>query len=243
MSEAMDAKPVVEAPPLTRVLLRFFSSSIGMKVVMSLTGIGLWVFIMAHLAGNLVIFAGPEMYNHYAQALKGNPLLLWTERIGLLVAFPLHILTAIRTAQLNREARPVPYAYANNTPIRPASRWALWSGLGILAFLVIHLAQFTWHWGPWANPPMAMDGSGNVDVYTMAVAAFSDPKISLLYIVGQLLLAGHLGAGIYGVFQHLGLWGRSWTPFVKNLGDAIGYGVCGAFITIPIAVLAGLVHP
>ncbi|MFT3835822.1 MAG: succinate dehydrogenase cytochrome b subunit [Myxococcaceae bacterium] len=212
-----------------------------MKVVMSLTGIILWGFIIAHLAGNLLIYAGPEIYNHYSEALKSNAPLLWTVRLGLIIGFPLHILTAIRTAQLNRGARPMPYAYANNTPIRPASRWALWSGLAILAFLVMHLAQFTWHWGPWQNPPLGADGK--VDVYTMAVAAFSDAKISLIYIIGQLLLAGHLGAGIYGVFQHLGVWGPSWTPFAKKLGDAIGYGVCGAFITIPIAVMAGMVHP
>lgn len=236
-----DAKPVVEAPPLTRVIQRFLSSSVGMKVVMSLTGIVLWVFIMAHLAGNLVIYAGPEMYNHYAQALKGNPALLWLVRAGLIVSFPLHIFAAIRTSQLNKAARPVPYAYANNTPVRPASRWAIWSGLGLLAFLIFHLAHFTWHWGPWANPPIAADG--NVDVYSMAIAGFSDPKLALIYIVGQLLLAGHLGAGIYGVFQHLGIWGQSWTPWVKKAGDAIGYGVAGAFITIPIAVLAGMVHP
>jgi succinate dehydrogenase / fumarate reductase cytochrome b subunit len=236
-----DAKPIVEAPPLLRVVQRFLSSSVGMKVMMSLTGIVLWGFIMAHLAGNLLIFAGQDAFNHYAAALKSNPALLWAVRSALIVAFPVHILTAIRTSQLNKAARPVPYAFANNTPIRPASQWAIWSGLGLLAFLLMHLAQFTWHVGPWQNPPTNMDGT--VDAYTMAVTAFADAKISLIYIIGQLLLAGHLGAGIYGVFQHLGVWGRSWTPFAKKLGDAIGYGVAGAFITIPIAVLAGMVHP
>ena len=69
-----------------------------MKVVMSLTGIVLWGFIMAHLAGNLLIFAGQDMFNHYAAALKGNPALLWLVRTGLIVSFPLHIIAAIRTS-------------------------------------------------------------------------------------------------------------------------------------------------
>jgi succinate dehydrogenase / fumarate reductase cytochrome b subunit len=236
MSEAMDAKPVIEAVPLWKLAQRFLGSSVGMKVVMSLTGIVLWGFIMAHLAGNLLIFAGAETFNHYAALLKGTPEVLWLVRLALIVSVPLHALAAIRTAQLNRNARPVGYAFENRTEIRPAQRWALWSGLGILAFLIFHLAHFTWHsFGPAHDVP-------DLDPYTMAVTAFADPKISLLYICAQLLLAGHLGAGIYGVFQHLGVWGPSFSPFAKKLGDAIGYGIAGAFIAIPISVLAGLVH-
>ncbi len=238
MSEAMDAKPTVEAEPLLAGIVRFWKSSVGAKVAMALTGIVLWGFMMAHVGGNLLIFFGPDVFNHYSHALKANAPLLWVVRIGLIVSFPVHIFTAGRAASLSRAARPVAYATEPATPIRPAAKWALWSGLGLLFFLFYHLAHFTWH----SFTPAPLLADGEVDVYTMVVQGFQVPWISLIYILAQLMLAGHLGHGIYSLFQHLGIWGPSWTPFAKKLGDALGYGICGALITIPIMVLAGVVH-
>ncbi|MBX7097633.1 MAG: succinate dehydrogenase cytochrome b subunit [Myxococcaceae bacterium] len=238
MSQATDA-PAPTGEPLIGSLLRFFSSSIGSKVVMALTGAVLWGFLLAHLGGNLMVYFGPETYNHYAQALKGNAALLWAVRGALIAAIPLHFWAAVQSSAKNSAARPVAYAYANRSPARTAAKSMLVTGLVIAAFFVYHLAHFTWHV---AHPEQVkLLPSGEVDVYSMLVNGFSVWWISAIYVVAQLLLAQHLSHGIYSLFQHLGLYGASWTPFLKRASLAIGYGLCAAFISIPVAVLLGVV--
>ena len=220
---------------------RFFMSAVGAKMLMAATGIGLWLFIVAHLAGNLTAFGGKEIFNHYAEALKGNAPLLWAVRSALILGFPIHILTAIRTAALNRSARPVGYAFANKAPAALAAKTMLISGLLVMTFFAYHLAHFTWHLtGP---QPTALLANGNYDAYTMLVMGFQQPLIAGLYIVGQLLLATHLSHGIYSMCQHLGLWGTKWTPFLKTAANAIAWGICVLFSAIPAGVLFGVIKP
>lgn len=222
------------AEPLFGTLVKFTMGSVGSKVVMAATGIGLWVFIMGHLAGNLTLYGGREAFNGYAAALHANPALVWVVRSAMLIGFPLHVFTAIRTTMLNNAARPVPYAYANKAPTSLAGRSMALSGLVVLAFIGYHLAHFTWQ----LTGPMP---AGH-DPYAMVVMGFQQPLISLFYIVAQVLLAAHLSHGLYSMFQHLGLAGRSWTPWVKNAALVVGSGICLAFASLPIAVLLGIVH-
>jgi succinate dehydrogenase / fumarate reductase cytochrome b subunit len=241
MAEALELKRESTGDTLVGSLTKFITSSVGSKVVMALTGLGLWLFIVAHLAGNLTAFIGKDTFNHYAEALKGNPPLLWGTRIALLIGFPLHIFTAIRTVQLNRAARPVAYAYESKTPASTAAKSMMISGALVLAYFGYHLAHFTWRiTGP---QPTALLANGSYDAYTMLVMGFQQPLIAITYVVAQVLLAAHLSHGIYSLFQHLGLWGAKWTPFLKNMSLAVGYGLCGAFAAIPLAVLLGFIKP
>lgn len=225
---------VTRAEPLFGNIVKFTMGSVGSKVVMAITGIGLWVFIMGHLAGNLTVYGGREMFNGYAEALHSKPALVWVVRLALIVGFPLHILTAMRTAMLNNAARPVPYAYANNAPARAAAKSMLISGAVVLAFFCYHIAHFTWR----ITGPMP---AGN-DPFAMVVMGFQQPFIAIFYIVAQVLLAAHLSHGLYSMFQHLGLAGKAWTPWVKNAALVVGYGLCAAFASIPFAVLFQIVH-
>ncbi|MFT3708814.1 MAG: succinate dehydrogenase cytochrome b subunit [Archangium sp.] len=241
MAEALELKRESTGDTLIGSLMKFATSSVGSKIVMALTGLGLWLFVIAHLAGNLTAFAGKETFNHYAEALKGNPPLLWGVRIALLIGFPLHILTAINTARKNREARPVAYAFESRAKATMASKSMVLTGLLVLAYFGYHLAHFTWHLtGP---QPTSMLPNGSYDAYTMLVMGFQQPLIALLYVVAQVLLAAHLSHGIYSLFQHLGLWGAKWTPFLKNGALIVGYGLCAAFASIPLAVLLGFIKP
>jgi len=232
--DASELQRETGAVPLFGSFLDFLETSIGSKVLMAVTGIGLWLFITAHLAGNLTAYAGRDVFNHYAQALQGNPVLLWGERLALIILFPMHILTAIRTAQLNAAARPVDYVYASRAPTRLAAKTMVPSGLVVLAFFLYHLAHFTWHKvGPM---PVTMTANGHWDAYEMLVLGFQQPLIAGLYIVGQILLAMHLSHGLYSMFQHLGLWGKRWTPWLRGAALVVGYGLCLGFISIPISV-------
>ena len=241
MADAMELKRDAAGETLIGSITRFLMSSVGSKVVMAITGLGLGVFLVGHLAGNLLAFLGRDAFNHYAATLKGNPVLLWGARSALLIGFPLHIFAAIRSLMLNRAARPVPYAHEPQAPASEGAKSMMLSGALVLIYFIYHLAHFTWHLtGP--QPSMLLP-DGGYDAYTMLVMGFQQPLISLVYIVAMVLLSGHLSHGIYSIFQHLGFWGAKWTPFLKNAALVIAYGLCAAFAAIPLAVLVGFIKP
>ena len=241
MADAMELKRDTGGETFLGSLMKFFLSAVGSKVVMAATGLGLFLFVVGHLAGNLLAYVGRDVFNAYAIGLKGNAILLWGTRTALLIGFPLHIITAIRTVQMNRAARPVPYAHENKSPARMAAKTMMLSGLVVVAYFLYHLAHFTWHiTGP--QPVNELPG-GHYDAYSMLVMGFQQPLIALLYVVAQVLLAAHLSHGIYSISQHLGFWGAKWTPFLKNSALVIGYGLCAAFASIPLAVLLGIIKP
>jgi succinate dehydrogenase / fumarate reductase, cytochrome b subunit len=241
MAEAMELKRETTGESLIGSVMKFMGSAVGAKVVMALTGAGIWLFTVGHLAGNLLAFAGRNAFNTYAAGLADAPYIVWPTRIALLVGIPLHVFTAIRTVQMNRAARPEGYAYQEKTPARIAAKSMMITGAVILAFFLYHLAHFTFRvTGP---QPTALLADGHHDAYSMLVMGFQQPLIALFYVVGQVLLAAHLSHGIYSMFQHLGLWGAKWTPFLKNAALVIGYGMCAAFASIPLAVLLGFIKP
>ncbi|MBE2252185.1 MAG: succinate dehydrogenase cytochrome b subunit [Myxococcus sp.] len=239
MSDAAELK-AGQGEDLVGSLVKFAMSSVGSKVVMAATGLGLWVFIMGHLAGNLLAFVGRDAFNAYAATLKGNPVLLWGARSALFLAIPLHFYFAVRSTALNKAARPVAYAYENKTPASMASKTMILSGLVIAAFFAYHIAHFTLRV---VSVTDSLGPGGAFSPYDMLIQGFKNPLIAGFYIVGQLLLASHLSHGIYSLFQHLGLWGKRWTPWLKNMSVVVGYGLCAAFISIPVAVLAGIIKP
>lgn len=239
MAEAMELKRETTGETLVGSLMKFMSSAVGAKVVMAVTGLGLWAFTIGHMSGNLLAFAGPKAFNTYAHTLQSTPLILWATRLALLVGFPLHIFTAIRTVQLNRAARPVAYAYQERTPVRVAAKTMMLSGAVVATFFAYHIAHFTLHvTGP---HPTALTAEGWHDAYAMMVMGFQNPVIAGLYVVAQVLLAAHLSHGIYSLFQHLGFWGHKWTPFLKKASLFIGYGLCAGFAAIPLAVMLGFI--
>jgi succinate dehydrogenase / fumarate reductase cytochrome b subunit len=244
MAEAMELKRETTGETLVGSLMKFFSGAIGAKVTMAVTGLGLWAFTIGHMSGNLLAFVGKDAFNHYAATLQGTPLLLWPARLALLIGVPLHFYTALRTVQLNKAARPEAYAYQERTPVRLAARTMLLSGLVVGAFFAYHIAHFTLrvtgshNFTDWVDPVTKL---AHHDAYAMLVAAFQNPVIAGFYIVAQVLLAAHLSHGIYSLFQHLGIWGSKWTPFLKNASLVIGYGLCTGFAAIPLSVMLGII--
>src|SRR5262249_50604484 len=107
---------------LMNLLIRPVQSSLGKKYVMALTGLALVSFVLAHLAGNLLVFLGPDAFNTYAAALKSKPLLLWTARIILLVIFLVHVYLGLVLTKQNTDARPIGYYYQNTIQASWASR-------------------------------------------------------------------------------------------------------------------------
>jgi succinate dehydrogenase / fumarate reductase, cytochrome b subunit len=221
-------------------IVQFAMSSVGSKIVMAATGLGLWLFVTGHLAGNLLVFVGRDAFNGYAATLQANPLLLWGTRTALILAIPLHFYFAVRSTAVNKAARPIPYAYANRTRASVAAKTMVISGLVIAAFFAYHIAHFTLRL---VNVTESLGPTRTFSPYDMLIQGFKNPLIAGFYIVGQVLLAQHLSHGISSLFQHLGLWGKRWTPFIKSAGLIVGYGTCAAFASIPVCVFLGIIKP
>jgi len=210
-----------------------FSSVVGKKIVMAVTGVILSGFVLGHMIGNLQIFLGPERINAYGRFLHGNMELLWPVRIVLLTAVVLHVLMAWQLTILNNfKARPVAYLKKSAIASDYASRTMVWSGPIVGAFIIYHLLHFT----TGTVHPKFVEG----DVYHNVITGFQAPAVALFYIVANILLATHLYHGVWSMFQTLGVNHPRYTPWLKALakvyGVVIGFGNC----SIPLAVLAGL---
>jgi succinate dehydrogenase / fumarate reductase cytochrome b subunit len=227
--------------------LNLYQTAVGKKWVMALTGVGLMGFVFFHMIGNLKMFLGPTAINEYSEGLRSllHPILpgfwfLWIMRIGLITLFFVHFHAAYSLTVMNRRSRPVRYQSRRDyIAANFASRTMRWSGIILLAFLVIHLANLTWAWFP-AGMQHPHEG---VPVYDNIVTSLSVPWLAAVYIVAQLALAVHLYHGGWSLFQSLGANNPRLNPLRR--GFAIGFAaiVCGINISFPIAVQLGIVGP
>ncbi len=221
-------------------LFKYCRSSIGSKVLMAVTGLMLFGFVVGHMLGNLQIFIGQEAVNNYAATLKEMGALLWLARIGLILAVLVHISAAIRLTRGNQKARPITYAHSGTVQATYASRTMMKSGLIVLAFVIYHLLHLTF--GvilPEAHS--ATDSLGRPDVYSMTVLGFQNVLVSLSYIAAMLLLGFHLSHGVSSLFQSLGLNHPRYNPIIQKIGPSAALVIVLGNISMPIAVLLGLV--
>ncbi|MCA8947879.1 MAG: succinate dehydrogenase cytochrome b subunit [Planctomycetes bacterium] len=214
-------------------------SSIGGKLTMAVTGLLLFLFLIAHLLGNLQLLAGPDAINDYAHFLKGKPALVWSARLGLLVVFLLHVVTGIRLARENKVARPVPYARPDTIQASWASRSMVLTGLSTLVFVVYHLLHFT----VGVTNPGLFDqhtATGHHDVYAMVTDSFAVPGIALAYIAFQVVLFFHLSHGVQSLAQTLGIHHERYTPMIKTASIVLAVLITGGNIFLVLSVLTGM---
>lgn len=225
---------------------KYLKSSVGAKHVMAITGLMLVGFILAHMLGNLQIFAGAknpamgqEALNSYAVNLKALGPLLWIARGGLVVIALVHIFSALRLVSMNSSARPVNYKRTAREKSTFSSRVMGMSGLIVLAFLAFHLVHFTLGGGPMAEYFNQRDVFGRHDVYNMTVMGFQQLPVSLVYIGAMLLLCMHLKHGVTSMFQSLGLNHPKYNGIFNLAGPLVAGVVLIGNCSIPVAVLAG----
>jgi succinate dehydrogenase / fumarate reductase cytochrome b subunit len=222
-------------------LARLWRSSLGKKYVMAVTGLGLWIFVIIHMLGNLQIFLGPEKINAYAALLKATPALLWSARIGLLFITTLHVVAAAQLVLANRRARPVGYKFKKPVASTFANRTMWISGFVIFIFILFHLAHFTFGW---VNPQFLRmeDPEGRHNVYQMMIAGFSNPVVSIFYVISMGLLMLHLSHGVSSLFQSLGLRSKKTFGFFNKLAMFSALVIFIGNSLIPLAILFGRVR-
>lgn len=223
-------------------LVRGLKSSVGLKYVMAVTGLMLLLFVIAHLAGNLQIYAGPKQLNDYAASLKGLGPILWLMRGGLLAIFVIHMTAAAVLTRRNRQARPDRYAVQSFPKSTPASRMMLSTGVVVLIFVIYHLMHFTFGVGIRPDFYAMKDDMGRHDVYSMVVLGFKQLPIALMYIVSMIGLGIHLSHGAASMFQSLGWNQPKYRTITKLLGRGLVAIIVIGNISMPIAAQLGLLE-
>lgn len=205
-----------------------FSSSTGTKLLIALTGLLLFAFLIFHLAGNLLVFAGENTFNTYATVLGGNALFVNTFELVLLAIFLTHIYKTVRNYGANRAARPVPYHKKEwaGSPSRKslASSTMIVTGTILLLFVVLHLKHFKFG-GAHEHPR---------GLYGLEMETFSNPLMVIFYVVSLVIIGFHLFHGFWSAFQSLGLGNSRYTPRLVLLSKVLAVIIAGGFIIIPI---------
>jgi succinate dehydrogenase / fumarate reductase cytochrome b subunit len=221
--------------------LQIWSSAVGKKWVMAVTGLGMLGFVLAHLVGNAKMYLGAAEYNHYAESLKQllvpimpEGFVLWMFRFGLIVMLILHVVSAAQLTAMNRRARPTRYQSPRDyIAANFASRSMRWTGIIMFLFIVFHLANLTFGW--------LVPGFVREDVYGNVVAAFSQWPIAVVYIAANVAVAIHLFHGTWSVFQTLGLNNPRFNGVRRGFAAGVATIVAVVNCSFPIMVLAGVV--
>lgn len=219
----------------------FWTSMIGQKVVMAVTGAVLVLFVVMHMIGNLKILSGPANINAYAVFLRevGRPeldygQLLWIVRIVLLICVVFHVTAVVRLTRLNWAARPTGYNIKKNIKTTIAAQTMRWGGVLLLAFVIFHLLHLT------AGVVGFRRGEfRHLAVYQNVIAGLSSWPVAFFYIVAMAALAMHLYHGIWSSLQTLGFNTSRNTRTLKIVARLLALAVFAGFVSVPVSVLAG----
>ena len=205
----------------------FFGSSVGKKLLMALTGCCFIGFLSVHLAGNLTLYGGGEMFNAYAEHLHGLGPLLTLAEWGLLSLALVHIFTGAILFFQNLTARPQSYQmnkWAGGRTIGSATM--PYTGFVILGFVIFHLLNFHF-----------VDKS-TTTIYEIVVSAFQNTAYVIIYIVAMVILALHIRHGFWSLFQTLGANHPKYMPLIMGASIALslifgfGFGLFPVYLSI-----------
>jgi succinate dehydrogenase / fumarate reductase, cytochrome b subunit len=213
----------------------FFRSTIGYKVVMAVSGLILFGFVIGHMIGNLTVYLGPHAMNAYAEFLReflhGGG--LWVARAVLLVAVVAHIKSAWSLARINAAARPIAYQKTSPRESTYASRTMRWSGVLVLAFIIYHLLHLTIG----SAHPDFIPG----DAYHNVVVGLQQAPAAIFYIIAMIALGMHLFHGASSMLQTLGLNHARYNRLRNVLSAGLAMVVVVGNLSFPATILAGLV--
>lgn len=192
-------------------------------------------YVMGHVCGNLLVFAGPGPLNNYAHLLKVSKAFLWGARSVLIAAVVLHVVAAYQLWRTSAESRPTEYVRWSPVNSTWASRTMRWTGPLLLIFIAFHLFHLT---GGQIHPGGAFSEH---DVYHNVVTGFRVWWVSVAYIAAMLALSLHMYHGVWSMFQSVGLNHPRYNGFIRHAATVVTIVVVVGFISIPVAVLLRLI--
>jgi succinate dehydrogenase / fumarate reductase cytochrome b subunit len=209
---------------------RVFSSSVGSKLLIAVTGLGLLIFLVAHLSANLLFIVGPAPFNQYGHTMVTNPFIYVVEA-GLVVIFLVHVFKTIALYVDSRRARPVRYVRKEGAGGRSrksvASSTMIATGVVTFMFVVLHLRAFKF--GAWY-----LAEGGVRDLYRLQVEIFSNPVYVVFYMICMVLIGFHLWHGAGSAAQSLGIDHPQYTPKILWLGRLLAVVIAGGFFILPL---------
>jgi succinate dehydrogenase / fumarate reductase cytochrome b subunit len=224
-----------------RRLFSLSRSLIGKKIIMAVTGVILFLFVVGHLLGNLKVFEGPDKFNAYAEGLRtfgapffGRGQVLWIVRVVLLASVGVHLWAALLVTLASWRARPTGYRFLATTETTYAARTMRWGGVLVLLYVIYHLLDFTF--GS-LNPSFQ---PGNP--YHNVVASFQAWPVATAYAAAMLVLGLHIYHGVWSALQTLGLHRPPTDQGRRGVAAAVAVVIAGGYVTIPLAVLAGVLR-
>jgi succinate dehydrogenase / fumarate reductase cytochrome b subunit len=211
-------------------LVKTFTSSIGKKQVMAVTGLCFCLFITVHLMGNFTIYAGKDSFLSYVDHLHSVEALVTLAEMGLIFLAVLHIGMGLFLFFENRRARPAPYAVKKSAGGQTIGSWtAPYTGMLILIFVIFHLIRFRF-----------VDKM-TVNDFTILSNTFSEFGFwTLFYIAGVILVAVHVSHGFWSGFQTLGLSHPKYMPFIERLAIVFSLVIGIGFASIPVFLFLSL---
>jgi succinate dehydrogenase / fumarate reductase cytochrome b subunit len=216
-------------------VLKAFQSSIGTKILMSLTGLAMVGFLLGHLTGNLLIFLGPDAINEYTEKLHSLPAVVWGTRIFMLGCIVVHIFTAKKLTMLNMKASATKYAVQASRKASMASKNMMPTGAIIFIYISYHLAHYTFRA---TNPEFSK--LTEHDTYSMVMLGFQTPWIASFYIFAMVVLGFHLNHGFRSAFQTLGVSHPKNVKTLERSGALLSIVISLGFLSIPLSVMFGL---
>ena len=219
--------------------MQLFTTSIGKKILMAITGLCLVLFAVIHLIGNTTIFGWiPGGVNAYAHHLHAFPPMVYAFRAVMLVIAAVHIYYGIQLTVENRDCRQQAYAVKSTKKTTFASENMIWTGLILLIFIVFHLLHFTAKMIP--GMELVMDPHGTVDVFAMIVSAFKNIIITVVYAGAMATLFLHISHGIQSLFQTFGITSDKTMPTIVKAGTVVALVLFLGYVSVPLSIFLNI---
>lgn len=218
---------------MSQGIVRYLSSTIGRKYLMAISGLVWTLFVLTHMLGNLLIFAGSDAYNFYSHKLINNPLIYLAEA-GLVLFIGVHAATGISLKLRNLRSKPQLYAVSPKgvKGASLSSKSMIWSGTITLVFLILHLITFKFG----AYYETTVDGILMRDIYKLVIECFEKTGYVVWYGICLILVGLHLYHGVASSFQTLGINHPKFNEAIKGFGWAYSIIVAVGFLAVPFYV-------
>lgn len=217
--------------------LTLLDTTVGKKAALAVSGLVLFGFVFGHMLGNLQVFLGPEVFNNYAEMLKGNAVLLWGVRGTLSLALVVHIAMMVQLYSRSLAARPVGYRVQKSVASTYASATMKYTGPLLLAYIVFHILHLTY-------PGLALGDYEHspTDAYGNFVNGFQIPWVTFVYVISNLFLAMHLYHGSWSLLQSLGLSHPRYNNLRARIAQGVAMIITVGNVAMPLCVLFGVIE-
>ena len=225
-----------------RPIINFYTSPIGKKIITGVTGLGLSLFVLLHMAGNLTLFAGSNKYNQLAHFLENLNILLYLIEFTLLGLAIFHVVVGVSIRVNTFKARPVGYSQFKSVgePSKQSlsSRSMLVTGVVLLGFLILHLSTFKF--GTYYST--VVNGVEMRDLSSLMIEKFRNPVYAFGYAGVMIILAFHLRHGIWSAWQSIGVLNSKISPAVYAISLILAILIAIGFIALPLSIYCGLIN-